>query len=89
MGLSGLTEMTIPILLIVGKVAERAAQKRLDSWLASSGTSSIRQALHGNRTLGGDSYYLRVTEARNYGVHTKGEVDFLAVEIMVDVIAGG
>lgn len=50
----------------VSYAADIAAQKRLDSFVKSSGASSVKQALEADQTLGGVAYTVHVTELSRY-----------------------
>jgi len=63
------------------------SQETLDSYLASSGSSSIKAQVESDQTLGGSAQSCRVVEADNYGVYTVNNIDYLGVEFGVEVIA--
>lgn len=50
----------------VGSGGDVAAQQRLDQYVASSGASSVREAIESDRQLGGASSDLVVTACRSY-----------------------
>lgn len=83
----GLDEYQFTILVIAGRVAERTAQNRLEAYLNPSGTSSIKTAIQGDRTLGGKAQTLRVTEVTSFGSINVGDVTYLAANITVVVYA--
>ena len=62
------------------------SQDSLDEFLAGSGSSSIKQAIEGDSTLGGVVSSARVVEASNYGVYTINSIDYLGVEFNVEII---
>jgi hypothetical protein len=86
-GSRGLDEYNFVITLIVGRVGERTAQRLLDSYVSTTGASSLKLAVESDRTLGGKCDTLRVTEMRNYGQTVIGEVTYLASEFNVVVYA--
>ncbi len=53
----------VDILVIVSRMNERGAQDKLDTYLAGSGSGSVKAALEADRTLGGAIATLRVTRA--------------------------
>jgi hypothetical protein len=83
----GLDEYNFAITLIVGRVGERSAQKLLDSYVSTTGASSVKLAIELDKTLGGKCDTLRVTDMRNYGSLVIGEITYLAAEFNVVVFA--
>jgi hypothetical protein len=83
----GLDEYNFVITVIVGRVGERSAQRLLDSYVSTAGTSSVKLAIELDRTLGGKCDSLRVTDMRNYGSLVIGEITYLAAEFNVVVFA--
>lgn len=83
----GLDAYQFTILVLAGRVAERTSQNRLEAYLNPSGTSSIKQAIQGDRTLGGKAQTLRVTEVTSYGSISVGDVTYLAANLTVVVYA--
>jgi hypothetical protein len=81
----GLDTAEIEILLIVGRMSERAGQNKLDGYLAGSGSSSIKAAIEADKTLGGACSTLRVTTA-TAGTITNAGADMLAYRYQVEVI---
>tara|TARA_R100000781_G_scaffold114087_1_gene84036 strand:- start:573 stop:980 length:408 start_codon:yes stop_codon:yes gene_type:complete len=83
----GADTYNIPIFLYVSRVDAQDSQETLDSYLASSGSSSIKAQVESDQTLGGSAQSCRVVEADNYGVYTVNNIDYLGVEFGVEVIA--
>jgi hypothetical protein len=83
----GLDTYNFVITVIVGRVGERSAQRLLDSYVSSTGASSVKLAVELDRTLGGKCDTLRVTDMRNYGSIVIGEITYLAAEFNVAVYA--
>ena len=79
----GMQTYVFNVLVIVGRVDERTAQSNLDAYVSSTGTSSIKLAIEGDKTLGGVVFDTRVTEMRNYGQLPVGEVTYLTAEFTV------
>jgi len=75
------------IRVLVGAVDQKGAQLLLNSYLASSGSASIRAALLADRTLGGKANDLRVPTVSNYGGFVYSETTFLGAEFSVQVYA--
>jgi hypothetical protein len=79
----GMQTYVFNVLVIVGRVDERTAQSNLDAYVSSTGTSSIKRAIEGDKTLGGVVFDTRVSEMRNYGQLPVGEVTYLTAEFTV------
>ena len=77
----------IPVLLYVSRVDAQDSQETLDSYLASSGSNSIKAPIESDDTLDGSAMSCRVVEASNYGVYTINNIDYLGVEFEVSVVA--
>ncbi len=56
---NGMTSYSFTITVIVGRAAEREAQRRLDTYI-STGDSSVKYAVESDKTLGGNAYDCRV-----------------------------
>jgi hypothetical protein len=83
---NGLVLYNFTITVIVGKVAERLAQQRLNAY-ASTGTGGIKTALESDRTLGGHAFDVKLQEMTNIGAITLGEQQYLAAEFAAIVYA--
>lgn len=83
----GLTTYTFVVTVIVARVSERQAQGRLDAYASTSGTQSIKEAIEGDRTLGGKVADVRVTEMTNVGAVLLGEANYIAANFAVTVYA--
>lgn len=83
----GMTKYTFVVVVIVGRAAEKPAQRSLDAYCSSTGSSSIKLAVESDKTLGGNAYDCRVTEMRNYTPIQLQEGTYLAAEFSVDVFA--
>lgn len=79
----GMDTITFRIILMVSRVAEKQAQKSLDAYCATTGSSSIKAAIEGDKTLGGSVFDCRVIEMRNYGQIPVGDVTYLGCEFVV------
>lgn len=80
----GLVTYNFVITIIVGKVAEREAQRKLDGYV-STGTGSLKKAVESDKSLGGSAYDVRVSEMTNIGTVSLGEVNYLAADFAVQV----
>jgi hypothetical protein len=85
----GSDEYQFTIMLIVGRVADRASQTTLDGYCESSGSRSVKAAIEGDRSLGGKALDCRVTEMANQGSLAIGDVTYHTAEFNVSVIAAG
>lgn len=83
----GLTTYNFVVSVVVGKVAERVAQQRLDAFI-STGATSLKKAIESDRTLGGAAFDCVVPEMTNVGaVLLSGDVSYLAADFTVIVYA--
>ena len=82
----GTTLYNFTVMIIVGRVAERNAQVKLDAF-AGNGASSIKTAVQSDRTLGGAAFDVRLSEMSTLGGVTIGEAVFLAADFAIQVYA--
>jgi hypothetical protein len=75
------------VLIIGGRINERAAQSSLDSFLDSTGTASVKTAIESDKTLGGAAHSLRVADWSGYGPLAIGDAQYLTVTFRVTVNA--
>ena len=73
----GVDLANVDVYVIVQRMDARSGQNKLDGYLAGSGSSSIKAAIEGDRTLGGTVNTLRVTRAEA-GTYLQGDVTFLS-----------
>ena len=85
----GSDEYEFTIMLIVGRVADRASQTNLDAYCASSGPASVKAAVEADRSLGGKALDCRVTQMTNQGSLAIGDITYHTAEFNVTVIAAG
>jgi len=83
----GMDEYEMIVTVIVGRVEERTAQRNLDGYLSGAGSTSIKQRLEQDRTLGGKCQTLRVTQMSQYTAIPVGEMSYLAAELVVQMYA--
>jgi hypothetical protein len=79
----GADEYQFVVTLMVGRADSRSAQNELDPYIVGEG--SVKAAIEADRTLGGKVNTCRVTEMRNYGAISYGEVLYLGCEFVVEV----
>jgi hypothetical protein len=82
----GLTIYNFTVSVIVGRVAEREAQRRLDAFI-STGDGSIKHAIEDEKSLGGAAYDVRVSEMTSVGAVQLGDATYLACDFAVQVYA--
>lgn len=83
----GADKYEIPIYVYVSRVDAQDSQETLDSYLASTGSSSVKAQIESDLTLDGSANSCRVIEAKEVGVYTINNIDYLGVEFTVEVIA--
>jgi hypothetical protein len=83
----GLITHKFTISVVVGRSAERTAQTLLDGYLSYKGTTSIRQAIESDRTLGGVVQDLIVESANNISTLEANDATYLAIDFVVTVYA--
>ena len=78
----------IPVIVYISRVDAQLSQDAVDSYLASSGATSVKAAIESDPTLGGAAMSVRVVSATDYGEYevTQG-TSFLGVTFNVEVIA--
>jgi hypothetical protein len=82
----GLTIYNFTVSVIVGRVAEREAQRRLDTFI-STDDGSIKKAIESEKSLDGVAYDVRVSEMTNVGAVQLGDATYLACDFAVQVYA--
>lgn len=80
----GLDSAFVDILLIVQRQDVQSGQTALDGYLAGTGTSSIKAAIEGDKTLGGACSTLQVLSA-SPGTYQSQGIDFLAYRYRVKI----
>ena len=83
---NGMTSYTFVVTVIVGRAAEREAQRRLDTYI-STGSSSVKYAVESDKTLGGNAYDCRVVSMNSIGSLSISDNTYLAADFTVTVIA--
>lgn len=82
----GSDRYTMPVILAVGKVVDRAARKNLAPFIAGSGAKSIKTVLEAFTPVSFDT--LRVTGA-DPDVITWGGIDYLTYTFTLDLMGDG
>jgi hypothetical protein len=82
----GMTLYNMRLTLVVGRVAERDAQRRLDQY-TDAGSRSVKTAIESDRQLNGSAFDVRLSSLDSYGAISLGEQTYLAAEYSVLVYA--
>lgn len=83
----GLTEWSMQIQLIAGRMSDQQSQRQIDAWLSWDGDQSVRQALEADRTLGGNCQTSRVASADALSSVQVGDSEYIGVTVAVTVWA--
>ena len=83
----GLALYTFTVTVIVGRVAEREAQRRLNDYSDNSGSSSFKLAIESDKTLGGSAFDCRVVSLDNIGALQLNDATYLGAEFTVTAYA--
>jgi len=83
----GTDTYTFSVLLIVGRMSERAAQTTLDAYINPTGATSIKAAINTDPTLGGACQSARVTNMVNYGSLIVGDTEYLSADFQITIYA--
>jgi hypothetical protein len=83
----GADDFEYVVRVLVSNADPKVAQEQMSEYLAGSGGKSIKAAIEGDQTLGGVVDFARVREANEEGIAQVGEVDYLAVDFVVEVTA--
>lgn len=81
---NGLQEYRAYVLVILGRMADRSSQARLDAYVATTGASSVKAAIEADKTLGGACSSLVVTATNPREVVVSG-VDMIAYRFEVTI----
>ena len=84
---NGMAEYNFVVQLIVGRVDERTAQKSLDAYCSSTGSSSVLLGVESDRTLNNKAFDCVVTEMSSYGPVLVNDITYLGAEFQVRVLA--
>lgn len=85
----GTDEAFFDIQVIAGRASERAGQDTLDTYLASSGATSVKAALESDTTLNSTTNDLRVIGWGDYSTVEIGGIAYLTVTFSVHVVGAG
>jgi hypothetical protein len=82
----GADTVTLPVIVAVGKVHDRATRNLVDAYLAGSGAASIKAVIEAGTYTAFDS--VRVIRAE-FDIVTIGSGDYLAAVFDLDIIGDG
>lgn len=82
----GMDRITLPVAVLVSKVSDRTANKKLAAYADGSGASSVKAALEAGPNVAYDS--LRVTRVE-FDVITIAAVDYLGATFTLDIAGKG
>lgn len=85
----GSDDYQFTVTLLVSQGSWTHGQDNLDTYLASSGSSSIKAAIEGDVSLGGVVDFARVSSAGEDGLMTYNGTEYVAVDFTVEVTASG
>lgn len=84
----GSDEFAFIITVVVGRADDRSAQMKLETYVAGSGSQSIKTVIESDPTLGGIAMACRVQTAQNIGSLERPDgTSLLAVDFVVSVFA--
>jgi hypothetical protein len=81
----GLAVYNFVVTVIVGRAAERIAQRKLNDYCDNTGSQSVKTAIEFDKTLGGSAFDVRVVSLDNIGNIQLNEATYLAAEFNVNV----
>lgn len=84
---NGMAEYNFVVQLIVGRVDERTAQRSLDAYCSSTGSSSVLLGVESDRTLNNKAFDCVVTEMSSYGPVLVNDITYLGAEFQIRVLA--
>lgn len=80
----GADSATCDVLVVTGRMSERAAQDYLDNLLQPTGNSSVKTKIESDQTLGGSVTSVRVSRAEPANIVVSG-VEMLAYRFQVNL----
>lgn len=80
----GLTMYRAYVLIILGRMSDRSSQDRLDAYVATTGSTSVKAAIEADKTLGGACSTLKVLGATPRDLVVSG-VDMIGYRFEVEI----
>lgn len=78
----GMDRMTLPVVLVVGKVSDRSAREQLGAYCDGAGASSVKQVLESGTYTAFDTV---VVSGADFDVVTIAGTDYLAATFDLDI----
>jgi hypothetical protein len=82
---NGLTTLNFNVFVVVSRASERMAQRKLNQFVAPTGTYSVKAAVESNRSLDGTVADLRVRSVNNIGSLELDTQEYMAAEFVLTV----
>ena len=82
---NGMERFVFTVTLIAQRFDDKAHQRLLDGFI--SGAAGVRALIEVDKTLGGESQTLQVTNCTSYGVVSISDVEYLGTDFTVEVFA--
>lgn len=82
---SSVSAMDFTCHVVVGRWVDRVAHTNLDAYLSPNGSSSIKLALEGDKTLGGACSDLVVNSSANISALEQDDAEYLQISFQVTV----
>lgn len=82
---NGMTNFIFTVQVIVGRAAEKEAQRRLDQYAEPSGATSVKSAIESDKSLNGNCQTLIVDSMPSVGSLQMNDQTYLAAEFSVQV----
>jgi hypothetical protein len=80
-----MTNFIFKVQVIVGRAAEKEAQRRLDQYAEPSGATSVKSAIESDKSLNGNCQTLIVDSMPSVGSLQMNDQTYLAAEFSVQV----
>lgn len=85
----GLDAFELMLIVLVSRTISAGAQAKLDSYMAGSGSASIKAKLDADRTLNGTAQSSRLVGVSEYGTFEWGDVSYFGCKFMLNAWASG
>jgi len=82
---NGMTNFIFTVQVIVGRAAEKEAQRRLDQYAEPTGATSVKSAIESDKSLNGNCQTLIVDSMPSVGSLQMNDQTYLAAEFSVQV----
>lgn len=83
----GADRFIFTVTVLVSRPAERSGQAAIDAYAASSGATSVKEAIEAEATLGGVAMDCHVTQMRGVSPVSIGDQTYLSAEFEITVLA--